>query len=372
MYTELINAINASNRSGARNALDGLLERGRDPWQIHEALFPAVYRVLNPPFINPHLPKMYGINRELVRYLDPEDVSLLVRLEVAEYSRRNKLQLIGRPDLIPAAMDFAEVQKSIRAEDIRATAMGLNALLAISGPTPLAKQLLLLGSRYLDQSLGHSISCTAFMLLEMMHRRDQDPWPVMVSIAEYYCEGNFHQSPRMQYSAISDYPEVYLTDVKRAVSTTGIVALHHTITLYAIERSRHLFDHQEYDHVLTMWSNMLGDKEENLHSVEEFSQEPLPDFDTFYEIFVGSNPNLVLNMVRTSLESEAERVRLGRFLTKGVLKRYDGQYNPHCMTGLGSSLWLLEEFHDTPVVVLNGLMQYLRFFFADVGRVSTE
>ena len=41
---------------------------------------------------------------------------------------------------------------------------------------------------------------------------------------------------------------------------------------------------------------LVGDKEEDLHPVEEFSVDPLVDFDRFYEIFLGSDPNPVLNM----------------------------------------------------------------------------
>ena len=39
---------------------------GIDSWEIHQSLFPVVQRVLNPPFINPHLPKMYRICREFI------------------------------------------------------------------------------------------------------------------------------------------------------------------------------------------------------------------------------------------------------------------------------------------------------------------
>jgi len=42
------------------------------------------------------------------------------------------------------------------------------------GRTEFARRLLLLGSGYLKVSLGHSLSCTAFILLEMLQRRDRD------------------------------------------------------------------------------------------------------------------------------------------------------------------------------------------------------
>ncbi|NNK96742.1 MAG: hypothetical protein HKP41_20520 [Desulfobacterales bacterium] len=372
MYTDLFTAIKDSNLFEARSALDLLLEDGVEPWAIHEALFPIIHGVLNPPFINPHLPKMYAINRELVSYMEPEDVALLLRLEVEEYTWREKSHLHAKPISIPTINDFTEVEKAIARADVIATAIALNAFLQAAGSTLLAKKLLLLGSGYLNSSLGHSISCTAFILLEMIYRKDEDPWPVMVSLAEYFCKGNFHQSQLLHYSAISDYPEVYLNDVKRAISGKGIVALHHTITLYAIERSRHFFEHQEYDHALTTWIRMLGDKQESLYPIEEIASYSLPDFDVFFEVFTQYDPILVLNMFKTALSSEKERTRLGRFLIKAVLRCYNGQYNPHFLTGLGALLWILDRFHDHPIIVLNGSLQYLDFFFSNVGHRSIE
>ena len=59
------------------------------------------------------------------------------------------------------------------------------------GKAALARQLLLLGSGYLDESLGHSISCTAFILLEMLKRPKDDPWPVPGILSDYFCKGDF-------------------------------------------------------------------------------------------------------------------------------------------------------------------------------------
>ena len=366
MFSNLLDAIEASNLTAAREELESLLRSGVDPWTIHEAMFPLVHRVLNPPFINPHLPKMYGINRELITYLPPEDIPKLVHLEVEEYTRREKSPQIPKPTVIPEVDRFSRIEKTIAKQNVESTAKALLSFLQNKGPKTLIKHLLILGSRYLDQSLGHSLSCTAFILLELNVRREEDPWPVLVAIAQYFCRGNFHQKPDMQYSAISDYPEVFLIDMKRAVSGTGIVALHHTITLYAIERSRHLYDHQDYDHLLTMWSTMLGQKKEELYPVDELPSSPLTDYAHFYQLFLQSDPIQILPSVKNALDSDKERKRLATYLLKAVLQSYNGQYNPHYLTGLGSTLWLIEQFHQHPDIVLNGLNQYLDFFFSGV------
>jgi hypothetical protein len=60
------------------NLLAGVLteeiRKGSDVWEIHLGLFPVVQQVLNPPFINPHLPKMYRIYRQLLPYLEPDEI----------------------------------------------------------------------------------------------------------------------------------------------------------------------------------------------------------------------------------------------------------------------------------------------------------
>ena len=58
---DLLEAINASDTQRASALVQQMLRAGMDPWEIHLALYPAVQPVLNPPFINPHLPKMYAV-----------------------------------------------------------------------------------------------------------------------------------------------------------------------------------------------------------------------------------------------------------------------------------------------------------------------
>ena len=114
MYSDLVAAVGHSDLAGAQASLESLLGEGQvEPWAIHQALFPVVHRVLNPPFINPHLAKMYGINRELAGFLEPADIALLLRVEVEEYTRRDKLEFLGMPVSIPPVNDFAHIENAI-------------------------------------------------------------------------------------------------------------------------------------------------------------------------------------------------------------------------------------------------------------------
>lgn len=368
MINGLLAAIADSDLAKAKKQLAALLDRERpDPWGVHEALFPVVHRVLNPPFINPHLAKMYAINRELAPYLQPGDITTLVEVEVEEYTRREKLPVLSPPAALPSEAGFSDIEAAVAAKDVAAAASGMKAFLETAGPVELTRQLLLLGSGFLNQSLGHSASCSAFILLEMIARRDQDPWPALTLLADYFCKGAFHNRPQLQSSTLSAYREAYLHELHRAVSGTGIAALHHTITLYCIERSRHLFGPLEYDHMLAMWSGLMRAKQEQLLPLETFRAEPLADFSDFFAVFSGHDPLAVVHRIEGALYSGADRTRLGQYLIRSVLHSYNGQYNPHYLTGLGSALWVQERFHSEPLIVLNAWHQYLDFYFTGIS-----
>jgi hypothetical protein len=50
-------------------------------------------------------------------------------------------------------------------------------------------------------------------------------------------------------------------------------------------------------------------------------------------------------------------------LIKGVCDLYQGDYNPHFFTGLGSLLWVLEKYPAEETVCRNALHQYLDYYF---------
>ena len=119
--------------------------------------------------------------------------------------------------------------------------------------------------------------------------------------------------------------------------------------------------------MLTMWLHMMDNKRKKLRPVEEFTAVVLPGYPGFYSVFSQYDPEQVLNMVKGALGKEADRSRLGYYLIKAVLQCYNGQYDPHYLTGLGSALWILNTFHDHPDIVMNGLLQYLDFFFSGIS-----
>ena len=55
---------------------------------------------------------------------------------------------------------------------------------------------------------------------------------------------------------------------------------------------------------------------------------------------------------------------MGRYLIKGVCDMYSDNFNPHFLTGLGSALWVAEQYQAQPAIVMNALRQYLNYFFS--------
>jgi hypothetical protein len=361
---QLLQRMEQADQGGAGELVTAELAKGGAAWEIHLALFPLVQRVENPPFINPHLPKMYRIIREFRPYLETDDLPPLLQLEVNEYTRRPKSTLLTKPAHLAPTVTFAAIENAIRAAETEKVAALLLAFLEQQGKAELARRLLLLGSGYLHPSLGHSLSCTTFILLEMSERDDQDPWPTLITLAEYFCRGHFHTTPELRPTALPAPAELE-RQLLRASSGDGIVNLHHTITRYAVERMRPLLSEAEYAHMLSCWIDFLADKEAIPFTAPAAAATPA-DYASFCHSFAQRQTLPLLAALAGLLPAPEGRRQLGRYLIKGVCDQYQGSYNPHFLTGLGSALWVVDHYRDRPALALNGLRQYLNYFFTSV------
>jgi hypothetical protein len=363
MIDQLMAATETSDKGTALECFRMATEKGHKAWDIHLALFPVAQQVLNPPYINPHLPKMYGVCRELIPYLEPEDIEPLVRLEVTEYTRRSKL---GRPSVgksVKQNVTFNEIEVAIGAEDQEKTVALLSALRERQGAKELARRLLLLGSGYIEQSIGHSISCTAFILLEMLKRTDQDPLPSLFTLAHYFCKGHFRVTPPLTTSDPPFTEDALVRDTFRASSGTGFTNIHHTITLYAVERVSHLLADDEKQKLLSACTAFMGGKE--IRKIDPGAEDtPTADYARFYQVFSSLETTAVMKSLIGLTDSATGRRILSRFLVKGVCDLYNGAYDPHYLTGLGAALWAVNRFPGNCEIAANALYQYLDFFFS--------
>jgi hypothetical protein len=366
MGKSLLEAIEASDVDRALKISENMVNQGVDPWKIHLSLFPTVQGVTNPPFINPHLPKMYGIARELMPNLSERGNRALLSLEIREYARRPKMEKIPRANRLPSHVGFKDIETTIQANDPEKASALMATLLNQESGAEFARHLLLLGSGYLNSSLGHSVSCTAFILSEMLERTDVDPWPALSALALYFCKGKFITTPVLKKS--NPFTEKQSPDRQMLLATSGrgFVPLHHTITRYAIERSRRFLGQEDYIHMVNAWIDFLGDKREERGSLEWVASEPAEEYDPFYERFSTLKVKPVMASLSSMIGSQEGRQKIKRFLIQGVCDKYQGAYDPHYLTGLGSVLWVLDQYWQDAPLVTNSLVQYLDFFFSGI------
>ena len=362
----LLDVLEASDVDRALEICARMVSQGVDPREIHLSLFPVVQRVQNPPFINPHLPKMYAICRELMPYLSEAKTRVFLSLEIREYARRPKMEKIPRVNLLPSRIGFKDIETAIRANDPEKTAALMAIFLNQGSGAELARRLLLLGSGYLNSSLGHSVSCTGFILLEMLERTEMDPWPALSALALYFCKGKFSATPDLKISNPFTEKQASNRQMLQATSGTGFVPLHHTITRYAIERARRFLGQEDYVHMVNSWLDFLGDKGEEKVSPTEAASEPVKEYDSFYKIFSTLKTKPVVASLSPMAGSQEGRNKMKRFLIQGVCDKYQGAYDPHYLTGLGSALWVLDQYGQDAPLVTNSLAQYLDFFFSGI------
>jgi hypothetical protein len=363
MIDRLLQKLEESDAAAAAQLVRDEIGKKGNAWEIHLSLFPLAQRVLNPPFINPHLPKMHSVCRDFHPYLGEEEIPALVMLEISEYARRPKLEKMPRGRLNSSA-SFMDIESAIRQGDREKAAALLYAFQEQKGREELARRFLLLGSGYMDQSLGHSVSCTAFIFLEMMERTDQDPWPTLATLADYFCKGQFHTTPDLRQAAALPPEGTPDHQLLRAASGQGIVNLHHTITRYAVERVRHLLNEPEYSHMIACWVDFMGTKRAKPISPDASEGSESEDYTDFYRYFSKREEKSVLASLAKMIPSEEGRRQIGRYLIKGICDRYQGNYDPHYLTGLGSALWAVNHYWNQPPIAINALAQYVNYFFS--------
>lgn len=364
----LFEAVKGSDPEGARAAFQRILAQGGDPWEVHLSLYPVVQGVLNPPFINPHLPKVYGIVRELSGYLEPENFAALVGLEIQEYARRPKLEIPPIPGTPKSPQAFGHIQEAIREKDRQTAAALMRGYYFQKSASDLARRLLLLGSGYLDQTLGHSISCTAFILREMLRQDGREPWPVLFALAHYFCQGGFHTFPREDPSACSVGEDEALDYMLKATTGRGIVNLHHTITFYALDRVRYMFSKKEQTELLCGGVRFMRDKAAEPIDSPIRGQPPPKDYSQFYSVFSRGDVESVYSaLARMPLTKQGRQVT-GRFLIRGVCDLFQGNYDPHFLTGLGAMLWVLQTYPDQEELSQKAMFQYLDYYLSNLEK----
>jgi hypothetical protein len=127
-----------------------------------------------------------------------------------------------------------------------------------------------------------------------------------------------------------------------------------------------LFSTDEYHHLIGTWVSFLNNKKAQPVALKSRDIQPTPDYDRFYEIFSSLEPEPVAAAAAAMTATPQNRRQLSHFLIISVCDQYQGDYNPHNLTGLGSVLWVVERFWDQAPIAQNALFQYLDYFFDEI------
>ena len=111
------------------------------------------------------------------------------------------------------------------------------------------------------------------------------------------------------------------------------------------------------------WIGFMGDKKLELIMLDSLKTDLQGDYNRFYETFSTLDAKSVVAPMGEMIASPQGRGRLGRFLIKGLCDHYRGNYNPHYLTGLGSALWVADQYWKQPPIVMNTFYQYVDFLF---------
>jgi hypothetical protein len=188
----------------------------------------------------------------------------------------------------------------------------------------------------------------------------------LATLADFFCKGGFHTSPVLQKMDAFSLNEVFDHHLLRATSGRGIVNLHHTITIYAMEQVRRFFTQEEYNHMMGAWIAFMEDKKLKLVTLNGSKSDPPADYSHFYETFSKLEAKSAIAPIGEMIASQQGRLELGRFFIKGLCDQYTGEYNPHYLTGLGSALWVADHYWKQVPIVVNAFYQYVDFLFDDL------
>jgi hypothetical protein len=205
----------------------------------------------------------------------------------------------------------------------------------------------------------------------MMEHTHHDPWPALTTLANFFCKAQFHTTRSLRKSKDLHQDESLYHPMLKATRGLGILKMHNTITRYAMDRTRHLFSEEEYDHLIGAWIAFMEKEGEEQVVLESHEMDPVLDYTRFYEIFSRGEARPVVAALSGMISSKEGRQQLGRFLIKGLCDQYPGRYDPHCLTGLGSALWAIERYWNQSPIPLHALSQYVDFYFDSVKSRSS-
>ena len=208
-----------------------------------DELVPLLLMECNLKYSNFHLVKMSLFLRELTikEYFTRKTEKQLIKLMAYNFSEKNLVNIEAKREGIYEEHDSSQIMDKLLKEINKGNSH--NAFYYALGmlkhqPEELCHILLKIGSRFISDSLGHSLSCFYPVVRDYIYQDSIHTPTAILSYIMYLCRYNLNDKERasLEKKFNGDYsknciPDDYNDLTYRCASGEGIVNLHHMITL---------------------------------------------------------------------------------------------------------------------------------------------
>jgi hypothetical protein len=170
-----------------------------------------------------------------------------------------------------------------------------------------------------------SVSCTAFILLEMMQRSDQDPWPALATLSDYFCRAD-SRHPRLRTAPTSPSREFLGKPDAGGKRARDRQPAPHDHPVF--DGTSGLFLPSRNFHTQLPAGSSSWEKKGRKHPKRISLRVRLPITRISTAISPGGKKTL-LNYLEGMISSEEGRRLLGKYLGQRVSGSLPGNYDPH-------------------------------------------
>lgn len=378
MSSALQQAILTHDRAQAETELSEL--ENSQQWSLItfiDEFLPLLLMETNLRYKNFHLVKMSLFLRRLTmeHYFSKATEYALLRLVSQELLTRSWLRIEAAPLGWLEQAESSTMQNFLQEMGEHNVHNAFHYALKIwkKDPDILFQTLLLSGSAFISDTLGHSLSCFFPVVEDLMAANHPHATTGLLSYLMYLVRYGISDDLVQKIAQKSEKPQDYVTLLKRCASGSGIVNIHHTITLYiftAWEEAKFNAERQVPYSLLLEWlDEKKVDQERERRVGPSLHADDLPHtYQEFAELFSFEHLDHTIATIFMLLEIFPQRTV--DWLFRIYASYYTPQnWNPHYYTSLYAALCLFlgEKIHDE-IACRMAIDQAVRYFAEGITK----
>lgn len=231
----------------------------------------------------------------------------------------------------------------------------------------LSQTLLTIGSKFIPNTLGHSVSCFYPVVKDLIYTNSRYRNTAVLSYLMYLARFDISESILKDVEEKTESPEDYSEWLKRSASGDGIINLHHMITIYILMEweSAGFNDEKAAPYgILKDWiAGKEIDEKREAFVKQSTDRESLPE--SYSEFFDEFSINDLDESVRLVLHLVAEKPKNAYdWLIRFYAENYEpNRWNPHYYTSLYCAMGLyLDERVTDKIAGKMALDQAIRYY----------